>query len=350
VGNCYKVGIIVLNWNRPADTLECLDSLLPFVRQRIATIICCDNGSTDDSLKIIINWAEKIFNTVLTGSLLLDHDQYHHAPVPSFVLISSGVNRGYAGGNNVGIRYALKTRAFEYIWILNNDTVVEENTLPALIKSAETFPEIGLFGSTIVDYSDPEKIQCAGGCRYFPLLTIVKNVFQGEKLSTVLSGEKEICLDYIAGASMFIRNQVIQAIGLLNENYFLYYEEIDYAKRLRDKTSYTIGWCKESIVRHKGGVSTASRSGKDRSGSWLSNYYENISTLQYINSEYRLLLPFAAVFRLVMKLAMLVMFRRWKSFKPLIKAYRDFFCQKPPQGLNNDILLVSPKLRLLGFF
>jgi GT2 family glycosyltransferase len=323
-----KVGIIVLNWNRPIDTVECLESLLPYVKQQIATIICCDNGSTDNSLTIIRSWAKERFPSPFVNEEWTGDDFSQRSKTPGFILISVDVNRGYAAGNNIGIRCAIKMGGLDYLWILNNDTVVEKNALPELIAAAESFNSIGIFGCTLVDYDNPEAVQCAGGCRFYPLVTIMKNVFQGKKLYDVLNFKKNIRLDYISGASMFMRSSIPEQIGLLNESYFLYYEEIDYAKRLKIRTNYDIGWCKKSIVLHKGGVSTNRRSKKDSSGSWLSNYHENFSTLLYTLNQHRNLLPVAAPFRLTMKLATLVIFRRWRSFDPLIKAYWDFFFQK----------------------
>ncbi|MEZ5582911.1 MAG: hypothetical protein R3F37_09200 [Candidatus Competibacteraceae bacterium] len=141
---------------------------------------------------------------------------------------------------------------------------------------------------------------------------------------------------------MFMRSS-IPTIGLLSEDYFLYYEEIDYARRLKYITNYDIGWCKASIVRHKGGLSTAGRSDKNKSGSWLSNYHENISTLLYTFNHHKMLLPVAAGFRLVMKLATLVIFKRWQSFNPLVKVYWDFFSRK---NWHPNECITTTKLRI----
>ena len=321
-----KVGVVILNWNRPAETLECLNSILPDLRQEVASIICCDNGSTDASAQAITDWARQHFIEMdpLESRGASSGSSKTSTEHPAFILIEAGANLGYAGGNNVGIRYALEYGSFDYIWILNNDTVVEPNALTTLLTMASASPDVAVLGSTVVDYHHPERVQCAGGCRYFPAFTIIKPAHQDKHLGNVLQDDSGVRLDYISGAAMFIRTAVIKEVGLLNEDYFLYYEEADYARRLQRK-GYRIGWCKESIVRHQGGASTESRSRQNLKGSWLSNYHENLSTLQYTANYYPLLLPFAAVFRLLMKLAVIVVFRRWYSFLPLVRAYRDFF-------------------------
>lgn len=342
-----KVGIVVLNWNRAEDTLECLNSLLPDVRQGLASIICCDNGSTDGSVPAIMDWARRLFTKLepaepCPGSLLPKIRTKH----PDFVLIETGANLGYAGGNNVGIRYALECGEFDYIWILNNDTVVEPNALSALVAMASTSPEIGALGSTVVDYHDPQQVQCAGGCRYFPAFTIMKPAHQGKDLDSVLQDSFEVRLDYISGAAMFIRTAALNEAGLFNEDYFLYYEEADYATKLQCK-GYRIAWCRESKVRHKGGISTGSRSRQNPKGSWLSNYHENFSTLQYTTNHHPMLLPFAAVFRLLMKLAVIVVFRRWHSLLPLVHAYRDFFFRSNKRTRSSQSA-TEPRISFMG--
>ena len=135
-----QVGIVVLNWNRVQDTLECLNSLLPWVGEGSASIICCDNGSDDDSLQILAHWAEDRFRAI--ESCL---PELSSAP-PDFLLLSTGKNLGYAGGNNAAIHYILQSWEFEYIWILNNDTVAEANALESLLAAADAYPDIGALG------------------------------------------------------------------------------------------------------------------------------------------------------------------------------------------------------------
>ena len=311
-----RVGIVVINWNRPQDTLECLNSLLPWVCQGRASIICCDNGSGDDSLQVLARWAEDHFRA--TEPCL---PKLSSAP-PDFLLLSTGKNLGYAGGNNAAIYYILQSWKFEYIWILNNDTVAEANALESLLAAADAHPDIGLLGSTIVHYGDPETLECAGGCRYLPALTLMWKVMGGLPRYRLAELKKAPRLDYIMGAALFLRTEVLRKVGLLNEDYFLYYEELDYVRRLQ-RAGYEIGWCRESVVQHKGGVSTGG--GTRQGGSWTANYYENLSTLMFTAKYHFWWLPVAATFRLLMKLVMILATRRWSVLAPIGQAYRDFF-------------------------
>lgn len=337
-----KVAIIVLNWNRGEDTVECLDSLLPNVQQGIASIICCDNGSTDNSVQIILNWARQHF---IASIKFPDRPVSSLEPQHSaFVLIETGANLGYAGGNNIGIRYVMNSGMFDYIWILNNDAVVESGALSALLAVAAASPDVGAFGSTLVDFDNPKRVQCAGGCRYYPALTIMRPAYEGKKLKTVLEHPHTVKLDYVCGAAMFLRTEAVRETGLLNENYFLYYEEADYAKRLASK-GFRIGWCRESIVRHKGGTSTGSGSRNNRRSSWISSYHENLSTLKFTADHYPLLLPIACIFRLLMKLLIMVIFKRWHTFLPVMQAYSDFLFRR---HRHDRSLLFTPHLLFTG--
>ena len=111
-----KISVVILNWNGMRDTIPCLESL------DHADVIVVDNGSTDDSVKAI---KEKF---------------------PRVVVIETGINLGYAGGNNVGIEYALKSGA-DLVLLLNNDTVVDPKLLQAFDQYADEHPEMGIIGA-----------------------------------------------------------------------------------------------------------------------------------------------------------------------------------------------------------
>ncbi|MCX7596938.1 MAG: glycosyltransferase family 2 protein, partial [Fischerella sp.] len=132
-----KVFVILLNWNGWQDTVKCIVSLkgLSYPNYEIVVL---DNASTNDSVEQI------------------------RAAHPDVTLIETGANLGFAGGNNVGIRYALEHGA-EYIWLLNNDTIVDANALSAMVTKAESDPKIGLVGSVLYYMNNPGSVQAWGG-------------------------------------------------------------------------------------------------------------------------------------------------------------------------------------------
>lgn len=320
--------IILLNWQNWQDTVACLNSLILLKTSLPFTIIVCDNGSQDDSFSQLSQWAQQhfpnnshTFDAVQDGADLSKNHSNHHA---KFTLIQTGKNLGFAGGNNVGIRYALTDPNCEYLWILNNDTVVAENALEMLYCCAQHRPDIALFGSTVVDFHQPNIVQCAGGCRYVPWLTRFQNVFGGKSLQFVLSQPENIKLDYVYGAAMFIQTAAVRRIGVLNEEYFLFYEELDYTRRLKQQ-GLQVGWCKLSVVYHKCSATIGQPKQNNRAKLQRANYYENLSTLKYTKNFHPRLLIWVLPFRFLVKTALFIVRRQLFLLPSLLAAYRDFF-------------------------
>ncbi|MBK7050722.1 MAG: hypothetical protein IPH54_08035 [Rhodoferax sp.] len=150
-GRAMKVAVVLLNWNGWRDTLECLDSLFKSNRSDFSVIVC-DNASSDDSVAEVTQWASKALRPEALPPI----------PGQAATGIQLGAARhptcagaqwwelGFAGGNNVGVRLALNSPACEYVWLLNNDTTVDANSLGNVIARAESDPSIGLCGSTLV--------------------------------------------------------------------------------------------------------------------------------------------------------------------------------------------------------
>ncbi len=324
-----SVCVIVLNWRGWKDTLACLESLSRLYPVKPTTIIVCDNGSQDDSIKRIFNWAQQNYISIdtLENELILaktlEWSKVNNSPIPSFVIIQTGANRGFSGGNNFGIRYALKKQCYEYLWLLNNDTAVHRESLLYLYQYGCNNPRVALIGSTIVNYDDHHIVQCAGGCYYFPILTIFKNTLGGKKLSLVMQSSEKVKLDYIYGASMFIRASAVNEVGLLNEDYFLFYEELDYTKRLQQQ-GYEIGWCKKSLVYHKGGASVGNRKNGNIQKAKQANYYENLSTFKYTARFYPQWLFLVIPIRIAFKALAFLVRGDFFLFSSLFKAYLDF--------------------------
>ncbi len=312
------ITVIVLNWNHWQETLHCLQSLTSLnIKQHQLSIIVCDNASSNDSFKQIQQWALNQFSQLT----VLENANVSIKKLTAFTLIQTGQNLGFAGGNNIGIRYALQDETVECVWILNNDTEVTTTTLIELIHCATQAPEIALWGSTLVDFEHRDRVQCAGGSRYFPLTTIVRPVFAGQPLATILNLSSQPLLDYVAGASLFLRVSAIQKIGVLTEDYFLYYEELDYTLRLKAH-GLNIAWCPRSIIYHQGGASIL---GQDVQKLCKATYYENLSTLKFTARFYPRFLWFAALFRFCAKVLLFCIRRHFFLLRPLLKAYLDFF-------------------------
>jgi len=159
---------------------------------------------------------------------------------------------GFAGGNNVAIKYAMR-QGYAYVWLLNNDTVVEAETLTELVKTAINDPLVAMVGSKICYYTSPQTIQMAGGGRLLTLLGTSKNCGIGKEDGKEMDGKPEEP-DYIGGASLLTSMEMIRQIGLMDESYFMYLEDLEWGVRAR-KRGFRMAYCSRSRLWHKGGAS-----------------------------------------------------------------------------------------------
>ena len=219
-----KVAVIILNWNGKNDTLACLKSL-----ENTPNIIVVDNGSQDDSV------------TSIRGLF------------PKVTLLETGTNLGYAGGNNIGIEYALKNGA-DAVLLLNNDTIVQPRFVQSFIDSATKNPSIGIWGGYPLRFSDPQKLDHLGG-----IWNLVKGDFDLVGLNARDGFHAPQPLDYVCGCSIFIRREVFEKIGHLEPKFFLFWEEADFAMRAK-KAGFGIDICYSAILHHK--VSASFTGGK----------------------------------------------------------------------------------------
>ena len=216
-----KVFILILNWNGWQDTIECVHSCENLIYPNF-TIMVIDNGSEDESL------------------------QQLQAALPSHEIIATGENLGFAGGNNVGIRHALEKGA-DYIWLLNNDTTVDPAALTELVKTAEDDEQTGIVGSKILTYTDPDTLHFAGG-KVNLNTGETKHLGAWEKDERQFDDIKEV--DYVTGCSLLVKRAVIEKIGLMPEEYFLYYEETDWCLSARN-AGFIVRMTPNSKVFHK---------------------------------------------------------------------------------------------------
>ena len=323
-----NVCVIVLNWNNWPDTLTCLKSLRKLA-SRPSTIIVCDNGSTDDSQTRILEWAQAHYKqdeTLIIASTtpFKESSPKNRSHPPLFVYLQNDSNRGFSGGNNLGLRWARRQKHYDYFWLLNNDTKVEPDSLSALLECSSQNQTVGIWGSTVCWMDDPDKIQCAGGCTYSPATTIFKHTLANHYANDVTHMKSTPHLDYIFGAGFFVKSMVFEEVGLLSEDYFLFYEELDFCIRARLK-GYEMGWCKGSIIYHKGSASVGVYDGTNAHIIAKANYYENLGTLKITRKFYPHLLPIAMIFRFCGKLFLCCRRRHFFLIRPLFAAYREFF-------------------------
>jgi GT2 family glycosyltransferase len=300
-----KIYILILTYNNWRDTIECLESVVGN-SYPVYQVVCVDNASTDGSEQKIKEWADgsrTVSSKILQFSrankpisyITYDKTSAEKGGDPErekkillevgaypLVYIRVDTNLGYGGGNNVGMRYILKKADGIYIWILNNDTVVDKNAISKLVSYVEKAKRIGMAGSKLLYYDKPDILQAAGGGEISPWVGNARLIGNNEQDSG--KWDRPLQLDYICGASLFIKREVLEDIGLLDEQYFLYWEDVDWGMEARRK-HYSLMYCPESKVWHKEGGTTGG-------STQLADYYWVRNGLLFIKKFYPVLLPF----------------------------------------------------------
>lgn len=269
------VAVVILNWNGWRDTLACVRSVLTHTHD--AQIVVCDNGSTDGSyehLKAALS-SELPPDALCCLQAMEIWPQTVEARV---VLIQNGANLGFAGGCNVGLRFAL-ARKHGYFWLLNNDTEIESGALDRLLQRMACDPHIGMCGSRLVYFDTPELVQARGGATYDPTTGVGQHLGVHEPISAPEDPQAiEASMDYVVGASMLVSRRFLELVGLMREDYFLYFEELDWATRGRAQ-GFRLGYAPQSVVRHKEGATIGSS--HQGPGSMLSMRYLSRNRLLY---------------------------------------------------------------------
>ncbi len=266
------VAVVLVNWNGWRDTIECVSSVLGQSHSDLHVFVV-DNDSSDGSVEHIRAWSENpgvgaewrkhdgVVQVTSARIALRVVDRPEEAlPAPPhgcrLTLIRSGGNLGFAGGCNVGIR-AAGLEAFEFFWFLNTDAVAHRDALRALVRRARSDPRIGIVGSTLRYYERPEVVQALAGAAMDLSSLSSRHIGAGLVLAgpAIDPAAVERDLSYVMGASMLVSRRFIQDVGLMQEDYFLFYEEIDWAVRGRDR--YALAYAADSHVFHKAGASSS---------------------------------------------------------------------------------------------
>jgi GT2 family glycosyltransferase len=218
-GNAPLVFCVVVNWNGWRDTAACLESLMmqdyPSLR-----IVVVDNASTDDSVERI------------------------RAAFPAIDVLRAKANRGFAAGGNVGIRFGLE-RGAAFVWLLNNDTAAPPDTLTRLVAAASE-ARIGMVGTVLRYMHDPAEIQAWGG----------GSIMRWSGFVTHFRAPAPLGRDtYLTFASVLLRRKMVETTGVLDEGYFMYFEDSDLSFRAR-AAGWELAVATETGVLHKEGGST----------------------------------------------------------------------------------------------
>lgn len=201
-----KIFIILVNYNGSKDTLECIESLKE-IYYRNVEIIVVDNNSKKEEI-----------------DLLKEKEK-------DFILIETNKNNGFAIGNNIGVKYAIDNGA-DYVLLLNNDTIVEKDFLNIMLETYKSNDNVGAVGCRIMYHSDRRLIWYNGGKIDYSKFSAFN--IDEKKLDKDIV-EQNIETDFITGCCILIPKNTIKNIGYLSDEYFMYYEDVDYSLRIKER-------------------------------------------------------------------------------------------------------------------
>lgn len=270
--NTASVAVIILNWNGWKDTVECLTSVLQS-NYSCYYIILIDNHSSDGSIEQLIDWASGKNPFQIESSFAELTAQKLHKPLSlyffayenqnfwdelcstfkdrsidfrSIILIQNHENVGFAAGNNLGIKIDQILFKSDYLYLLNNDVVVEPDTMKNLVNTLEENSGVGAATSAIYHYSEPQKIANLGG----QLLG-----WGIQRYYTKPTSEKIKYITFTSGCSLMIRRSIIEKYGSLSENFFFGEEDFEFSLRLK-KNKVPLVCATRSKVYHKESTSS----------------------------------------------------------------------------------------------
>ncbi|MDP1676916.1 MAG: glycosyltransferase family 2 protein [Bacteroidota bacterium] len=216
---------VVLNWNKYEETIECVKSLRKSNYERLK-IVLVDNDSGNESVEVL----RKEF--------------------PDITLLCNTQNAGYASGNNIGIRWALENKA-DYILVLNNDVIIDQNLILEMLVAIQKDQHIGVVTGKMFYKDDPNRIYSGAG-------KIIRWRCSGVNRGTVFGRmnqhNKECMVDYVCGALFLARSEVFLNIGLMDEGYFMYFEDLEFSRRVN--SDYSMVYTPKAIAYHKSGGGT----------------------------------------------------------------------------------------------
>ena len=217
---CY---IIIVNYNSSSNTINCINSILESTYSNFQ-IILVDNYSTDDSLNSL-----KTF----------------YSNIDKITIIKSDKNGGYGYGVNIGLKHSILKKDCRYIWVLNNDTIIFNNTLEEFVSAEINSKNLKIWGSKVLNKDFT--IQSLG-CRINKYFMTTKHNYNGFK--DICYDKSKYKIDYIHGCSMFFNKDVVNRVGLFDENYFLFYEDVDYSMQSK-RNNISLDICNKSKIIHK---------------------------------------------------------------------------------------------------
>lgn len=242
---------LILNYKAATETISCAESILAHCGT-LDHVVIIDNDSQDGSAVALQQW--------------LEEKQYSNV-----TLLNNPENSGYAGGNNYGLRWAMENLQPAYFWVVNNDTYVDSDAFSPLLDALRQ-NERQFVGSLVLS-ADTGRLECYGGGKLYPILGKARLLGKNQSIEAMQQQGLQHNPDYLMGCSLAFSAELTKEIGLMDERYFMYFEEVDWQYRAR-KHGVSIQVIPESRLYHYGSLSLGSRSA-------FYHYYRNRAATRF---------------------------------------------------------------------
>jgi N-acetylglucosaminyl-diphospho-decaprenol L-rhamnosyltransferase len=300
--NLFRVAILIVGFRNPQDIRACVTALSRATTEPSFDIFICENGGIEsyhELCKALVGTsgpcsvvlADLPNSFIAPSKRLTDLKCFSLKERSSRVWIGhAGENLGYAGGINAWIE-RLRDFPWEGVWVLNPDCEPEAGALDALVRRAIAGNK-GMVGSSILSFADRNHIYCRAGHHWRKLLTSFAIIGRGDPVDDPIDIDAiEAALDCISGASMYVTRACLEKIGLMDERFFLYYEDADWSIRAK---GYGLGYARDSIVPHQGGTTIGSARHRAKR-SQLAVYLESRNRILFVRLHSRRFLPLTSI-------------------------------------------------------
>ncbi|MCV6597090.1 MAG: glycosyltransferase family 2 protein [Mangrovicoccus sp.] len=286
-----NLGVVIVTYNAAGEIAACLESLMA-AREAVAGnlhVVVVDNASSDNTLAVIESWADGSQAFVPPPALPFDLApqpkpvSLHRGgpdlapdPAAQVTLIQGGANRGFAGGVNLGLAHLAKLPEIEHFWVLNPDSMAPASSVQKLQDYLAQSPVYAILGGRVAYLEKPTQIQIDGG-RLNRWTGVSSNVNITAR-NPETPAPDPATLDFITGASMVASRAFYDQAGPMTEDYFLYYEEVDWALRRGD---LPLDYCPGFTVYHWGGTAIGSPV-PGRGASCFSLYFKHRARMRFL--------------------------------------------------------------------
>ena len=327
------LALIILNWNNAPDTIACVDSLLHAAFPENTVIFVADNGSEDQSVREIIQWFEK--NTVVFSHFRRTEQKIFQVvqeqPKPQLCLLENGENMGFARGNNVAVRFALNEFQMEFqrYLLLNNDTLVSENSIESLLQAAEHHPDFAVWTPVIAYEGARDTVWNAGG--FLNRWGGRKYIAHKKSLATLpSSGIQQIT--FITGCALLAEKKIWESGYFLNEDFFFGEEDYFFSKQMQQQ-GIKMAVSFDSVIYHKTSTSIKKVSPETQLPLFYVHYLNRLVDMKKWMSpiNYQIWKPVFiahAVFN--------VWWKRWFSVSRLWKFAKNLWCHSEKNSVTKE--------------